>query len=237
MSNPKAMKAKAIYERIKSAERLGQLAIINTEIEEEPDFNTIDRMNLGVLLRTKMRYFTDSIIDQTLEAIKEDQERARDDALYPEPDLEDKRSSYRIKVGQLYTLFFVAAGGHLSLVKRNFEKYMDEVTSVIKGLPQKYEDLLDDWEEYRWKGRNLSPDDDLYWHTDHMTIIRGDFKKILKESEGAIHKYYKEDDVDWGFLDLIRRTLHAVELMIDHYDEIRTYIEDAKKEKDEHIEL
>ena len=71
-------------------------------------------------------------------------------------------------------------------------------------------------------------DDDLYWRTDHMNILRGDFKKVLDEAEGAIRKYYKEDDVDWAFLDLIRRTLHAIELMVDHYDEIRTYIEDTK---------
>lgn len=225
MSNPKALKAKAIYERIKSAERIVQLAVINKEIEEDPDFNELDRMNLGVLLRTKMRYFTDSVIDKTLEAIKEDQ--VRDDALYPEPDPDDKRSPYRRKVGQLYTIFFVAAGGHLSLVKRNFERYMDEVTGIIKGLPEKYNSLLDDWEKYNWDGKHLNLEDDLYWHTDHMTLIRGDFKKILKESEGYIQKYYKEDDVDWGFLDLIRRTLHAVELMIDHYDEIKTYIDDA----------
>ncbi|MBA7490019.1 hypothetical protein ES702_00553 [subsurface metagenome] len=228
MSNPKAEKAKAIYERIQSADRLVQLAMINKEIEEDPDFNALDKMNLGSIINLKMRDFTEGTLDKAIEVIKEDRAKPND-ALYPEPDPEDKRSPYRQKVGQLYTTFFVAAGGHPSLVKRNFERYMDEVTSVIKRLPQKYEDLLDDWEAHRWNGRHLSLDDDLYWHTDHMTIIRGDFKKILEEAEEAIRKYYKEDDVDWGFLDLIRRTLHAVELMIDHYDEIRAYIEDAKK--------
>ena len=229
MSNPKAMKAKAIYERIQKSDRVAQLAVINQEIEDDPDFNALDKMNLGSMVNMKMKSFTEGVLDKVNQVLIEVEPEKGIEALYPDQDQNDKRSPYRIRVGQLYTMLFVASSGHPSKVIRNFERYMDDVSSVFKNLPDKYNEILDDWDEHRWNGRDLKLDDDLYWHADHMTILRGDIKRVQSQSEEAIQNYYKTGDVDWAFLDLLRRTIHAIELIIDNYDDLKTYIDDAKE--------
>lgn len=229
MSNPKAQKAKALYERIQSADRVGQLTAVFAEIQDDPEFDAMDKMNLGHFVTMRMKEMSSRVLDnlekEVTEKIKEQDEE-------PEKAI-SLTNVFEKDISRLYSLYFVAAEGHASELLRNFEGYMDDVLRMFKIMPEKYNQLLDDYEEYRMYGKHLSPDDDLYWHKDHMGIIRGDIKKIQRQAEGMIAKYYKTEDYDWGFLDLVRRALHAIELMVDHHDEIRVYVDEAKKRKEE----
>ena len=229
MSNPKAKKAMAIYERIKSADRVGQLAIINAEIVNDSDFNGLDRMNLDHLITTRMEELNSRVLDNLEEEItKKIEEQAEESGRAI-----NLTNVFEKDISRLYSLYFIAAEGHPSELLRNFEGYMDDVLRMFKIMPEKYNELLDDYDKYRMYGKRLSLDDDLYWHTDHMVIIRGDIKKVQDQAEMMIAQYYKTEDYNWGFLDLVRRVLHAIELMINHYDEVRVYVDEAKKRKEE----
>lgn len=228
MSNPKAQKAMALYSRINSTTRVVELAVIQQQIENDPEYNDLDRMNMGRLVSMRMRKIQEGVLQNFEDEI-------RDQINPPEPEEADilakipatgdytQQESHR-----LYQIFFAAAEGHPSIVTRNFEKYMDRALAVMK-LPEKYTTLLEEWDEHHYHGKKLTLDDAFYWTVDHMTILPGDIKRVQDRAEEEIRKYYREDDVDWGFLDLVRRTLHAIELLTENYDEIRAYVDDAKE--------
>lgn len=224
MSNPKAAKAKALYDRIQATTRVVELATIQQQIENDPEFNAIDKMNMGYMVSTRMSKLQEDVLENIEKEFSGEMEAE------PLDSTEVDGNSVQQEAHRLYMLFFAASQGHPSLVKRNFEKYMDRVSAVLK-LPEKYVTLLQEWDEHRYHGRKLTLEDPFYWITDHMTILPNDIKRVQERTEEEIRKFYREDDVDWGFLDLVRRTLHAIELIADNYDEIRVYVDEAKKRK------
>ena len=216
MSKPKAVKAKGLYDRIQKSTRLTEIAVIKDQIDSDPEFNALDKMNLGGMISMRIRELSEGVLkDMEAEVSGRDAE--------PEAPTDPSKS----EVSTLYTLFFSATSGHISLVKRDFEKYMDRVLAVLK-LPEQYAVLLNEWAEYRYHGEKLTLQDGFYWTVDHMGILPGDIKRVQDQAEGAIRTYYKDDDLDWGYLDLIRRTLHAIELLEDNYNEIRAYVDQAQ---------
>ena len=225
MSNPKAQKAVALFNRIKDTSRVVELATIQQQIDNDPEYNALDKMNMGRLVAMRMDELGKGLLQRV-----EDEVLGRNE----EPEEEDPLARIEAtgdytqqESHRLYQIFFAAAEGHPSLVKRNFEKYMDRVLAVMK-LPEKYTALLQEWDDYEIYGKKLTLEDAFYWSTDHMTILPNDIKRVQDRAEEEIRKYYRDDDVDWGFLDLVRRTLHAIELMTENYDEIRDYVDDAK---------
>ena len=228
MSNPKAAKAKELYERIQATSRVVELATIKMQIDNDPEFNALDKMNMGHFVTTRMRELNENALNNMKKEVLGEVMTAPEAEVDPIDELEVKGDYVQQEAHRLYTLFFAAASGHPSLVKRNFEKYMDRVIAVFK-LPEKYTVLLQEWDKYQYQGRRLSLEDPFYWLSDHMTILPGAIKRVQDQTEASIHRFYKEDDVDWGFLDLVRRTLHAIELMADNYEEIRAYVDEAKK--------
>ncbi len=229
MSNPKAAKAMTLYKRIQGTSRLVELALIQQQIDEAPEYNSLDKMNMGRMVRMRMQQIEKEMLKNLDDEILGQNDEPEEDPLKTLGTTGDHTEQ---EAQRLYTLFFAATSGHPSLVKRDFEKYMDRVSAVMK-LPEKYTTLLKEWDEYHYHGKKLTLEDAFYWTVDHMSILPGDIKQVQERAEEEIRKFYRTDDVDWGFLDLIRRTLHAIELMAQNYDEIRAYVDEAKNKAKE----
>lgn len=224
MSNPKAAKAMILYKRIQGTSRVVELAIIKEQIDNDPEYSPLDKMNMGSMVRMRM----DQLGKEALQRF-DDEALGRNEVSEEAPlaGLKVSGDHTEQEASRLYTIFFAAAEGHPSLVERDFEKYMDRVSAVMK-LPEKYTTLLMEWGEYQYHGKKLTLEDEFYWIVDHMSILPGDIKNVQDRAEEEIRNFYRTTNVDWGFLDLIRRTLHAIELMAQNYDEIKAYIDDAK---------
>jgi len=109
--------------------------------------------------------------------------------------------------------------GHPSLLERDFEKYMDRVIKLFNNIPEDLKEIIEKWEEYDHLQFKFGSD--LYWKTDHMFLLKRDIKRIIERVEEEIQKYYHNDEIDFGFLDLVRRGLHGLELLYDNEGEIR----------------
>ncbi len=137
---------------------------------------------------------------------------------------------------RLYMIFFTAANGHPSILDRDFEKYIDRVSAIL-SLNDDLHQLLKDWDEYEHYGKKFEVGEDFYWKSDHMNLVIGDIKMIKEQAESRIADWHRDGDMEWDFLDLVRRTLHGIELTCENYEEIREYIEGAKAKAGEEAAL
>ena len=135
------------------------------------------------------------------------------------------------EINAVYTQFFVASsyGGHVGLMRRDFEKFLDRAISICDNLPPEIPQAFADHSEYRWGGKNLTMQDSLYWSTDHMAITPSDIEDVKNQAEARIRDWYGDNEqLDHGFLDLVRRTMHGIKIVMEDYENVRQWLDEAK---------
>ena len=135
------------------------------------------------------------------------------------------------EINAVYTQFLIASsyGGHVGLMKRDFEKFLDKAVSLCDNLPPEILQAWDDYDKYRVCGKSLTMQDSLYWSMDHMAITPGDIENVKFQHETRIHEWFQHDEtLDIGFLDLVRRTMHGVKIVMEDYLNVRNWLDDAK---------
>ena len=134
------------------------------------------------------------------------------------------------EINAVYTQFFVASsyGGHVGQMKRDFEKFLDRAISICDNLPPEILQAWIDHDKYRVGGKPLTMQDSLYWSLDHMALTPGDIKDMKAQTEARIRDWYKDEHLEWGFLDLVRRTMHGIKIVMEDYENVRTWLDEAK---------
>lgn len=208
-------KAKELADKINRATRLGQIARIFSEIEESTELTNLEKMNLNYLIKMKS-------------------ERGFDKPLFEEETKEaepPKKTAHNKECDELYSLLFVANEGHFhTVVSRDPEKFMDRVIKCINDIPDWMKDMIENWDDLRHYMPRFSLDDDMYWATDHMPIMKGDIEKSIAEVEENIIETVR-GGINWGYFDLLRRTIHGIQLIYDNEEEIKKIVMEAKRKQ------
>ena len=135
------------------------------------------------------------------------------------------------EINAVYTQFFVASsyGGHVGLMRRDFEKFLDRAISICDNLPPEIHKAWADYRKYEYNGKKLSMQDSLYWSMDHMRLTLSDIEDVKAQAEARIREWYGDNEqLDIGFLDLVRRTMHGIKIVMEDYENIRAWLDEAE---------